>query len=110
MSMQNYNEISNMFSNGITLSSGVVLTSKDLFEIDRLIDIYKGICSYEFVSEGWDEDEFEKYPKSNEFPVECFHEITESLRDIPTGEDEIWAVMDAIKTYSYRQKKGEAND
>lgn len=102
--MQTWKQIIDMDSEGIKLSSGKELTSEEIRELDKLIRIYDGICSYSYVVDNLDDDEINDYPKGNELPLEVFEDINNAIRDIPTGDDEVDAVMRVIK--NWRKKNG----
>lgn len=101
---QSIKEIDEMFIKGIHLSSGTFLTGSEVYELQRLIVISDGIGSYVYVRESVDDDEIESYPPIEELSIELFEDIAYTMRDVATGEDEIWAVRSAMKR---REKKNE---
>ena len=102
--MRTWGQIIDMYSEGIRLSSGKELESEEIQELDKLIRIYDGICSYTYVVDNLDDDEINNYPELNELPLEVFEDINNAIRDIPTGDDEIDTVMRVIK--NWRKKNG----
>lgn len=97
--MRTWGQIIDMYSEGIRLSSGKELESEEIQELDKLIRIYGGICSYTYVVDYLDDDEINNYPELNELPLEVFEDINNAIRDIPTGDDEIDTVMRVIKNW-----------
>lgn len=102
--MQTYNDIVNMLDNGIKLSSGTKLTYQEVVELRRIFLIEDGIDYYNGVVENVDDDEVNEYPSAECLPLDVFEEITYGMRDVPTGDDQIWIVKTVIKR---REKKNE---
>lgn len=94
-----FEQIINMYSDGIKLSTGKELTSEEMQELDKLVRIYDGTCSYSYVVDNIDDDVINDYPKASELPLEIFEDINDNMRDIPTGDDEMQMVMTVMKRY-----------
>ena len=91
---QMYETISNMYINGITLSTGTKLTAEEVTEIRNDFRLLIGISAYEYVYEDVDDDVEMEAPET--LDMEVFEKIEEYLCDEITGEDEIYAVNKAI--------------
>lgn len=89
-----YKDVQEIYDKGIILSSGVVLSKDDVYEISRLLDVKSGMESYDYAAQSLRDDgrEFED-PADLQF----YKEIQESKTSYVTGSDEIDIVKEALE-------------
>ena len=90
------NDIYKMFEDGITLESGVHLTRKDLWELERIYRISYGINSYEFIKENVEETDV-KMEDVIDHDLDFYEGIYNAIQDIITGDDEYDVVMREVR-------------
>ena len=89
-----YKDVARMYEKGIILSSGTVLSSDDVYEISRLLDVKGGMESFDYAAESLrDEGEEVEVPEDLQF----YKEIQEEKTGYVTGSDEIDIVKDLLK-------------